>query len=184
MRIVVSLGNPGKSYADTRHNVGVTLLEFLADRYDIQFDHRDSLASFGTGNIDGTDVVLCKTSTYMNNSGSAVSYLLRKFQKASSDLLVIHDDMDLPLGKVRIKARGSSGGHKGIDSVIDSIGTPVFERLRIGIGRPEKEDEVRYVLGSFSKKEIELVKNSQELIAQVVSSIVNDGIDSAMNQFN
>ena len=184
MRIIVSLGNPGQSYVDTRHNVGVTFLEYLADCHDIEFDFRDSLASFGTGTIDGSDVALCKTSTYMNSSGSAVSYLLRKFKKTSSDLLVIHDDMDLPLGKVRIKASGSSGGHKGVDSVIDSICTPTFQRLRIGIGRPEKEDEVKYVLGLFSKKEVEILKNSQELIAKAVSSIVNDGIDSAMNQFN
>lgn len=184
MHIIVSLGNPGKAYVGTRHNVGVTFLEYLADFHGIEFDFRDSLASFGTGTIDGADVTLCKTSTYMNNSGSAVSYLLRKFKKTSSNLLVIHDDMDLPIAKLRIKANGSSGGHKGIDSVIDSIGTPTFHRLRIGIGRPEKEDEVKYVLGLFSKKEVKILENSQALIAKAVSSIVNDGIDSAMNQFN
>jgi len=162
MKLIVGLGNPGRTYANNRHNVGFMCLNHFARTQGIRFDKKQGKARIGTGEVAGYKVVVAKPQTYMNLSGQSVSLLVRKFDINLNDLLVIHDDLDLPLGKIRIRSGGSSGGHKGIDSIINELGSQDFLRLRVGIGRPIKnegsaefsEDEIiAYVLSDFTPDE-------------------------------
>ncbi len=144
MKLIVGLGNPGFLYSRNRHNVGFMCVSHLARINKIPFDKKQGNARTGIGNIAGNRVVLARPQTYMNASGESVSALLRKLNITPSDLIVIHDDLDLPPGKIRLRLGGSSGGHKGIDSIIARIGTQDFYRVRVGIGRPDTgEDTAR-----------------------------------------
>ena len=142
-----------------------------------------ALAVFGRGEVEGTPVVLAKPRTFMNLSGKAVAQLVRRFGVAPDDLLVIHDDMDLPPGKIRIRPGGSAGGHKGVASIIDSLGTDGFTRIRIGIGRPDG-DEISHVLGNFTAEEKDTVTEAVRQAAEAVRCILSDGIEAAMNRYN
>ena len=136
MKLIVGLGNPGRGYAHNRHNVGFICLNHFARTEGIRFDKKQSKARIGMGEVAGSDVVLAKPQTYMNLSGQSVCLLINKFDISLDDLTVIHDDLDLPLGKIRVSRGSGSGGHKGIDSIISSLGSHAYARLRVRIGRP------------------------------------------------
>lgn len=137
----------------------------------------------GTGDIAGTKVVLAKPQTFMNLSGQAVGLLVRRFNVSPGDLLVIYDDMDLPLGKVRIRQRGSSAGHRGVESIIASLGSDEFPRIRVGIGHPEG-DVISYILKGFTSEEREIVKQVMTTVSDAIYCILSEGIDAAMNRYN
>ena len=188
MKLIIGLGNPGKEYARNRHNVGFQCLDYFARRHKIEIKERrwrdrSLRARFGTGEINGAAVALAKPATFMNLSGQAVSQMMHRFKAALSDIIVICDDMDLPLGKVRIRPQGGSGGHKGLASIINAIGSDAFIRIRIGIGRPDN-DEVSFVLGNFSPEDRQAIDKAVAQVCDAVDCILSEGIDSAMNQYN
>jgi PTH1 family peptidyl-tRNA hydrolase len=189
--LIVGLGNPGSDYAATRHNLGFMLIDKLADDERIVVKRRDCHSLVGQGEIEGVVTRLAKPQTFMNLSGGAVSCLLRKLEgdeplpRLAKRLVVISDDLALPLGKIRIRERGSAGGHNGLKSIIAGIGTDEFIRLRIGI-QPEHPiaDSKRFVLDTFPKSEQPLVKETLEKGADAVRVIIKDGALKAMQQFN
>ncbi|MDO8716272.1 MAG: aminoacyl-tRNA hydrolase, partial [Dehalococcoidales bacterium] len=136
MKLVVGLGNPGQGYSNNRHNLGFMCVSHFAKEHSIAFDKKQGQARIGTGEIGGETVVVARPDTYMNQSGQAVSRLVKKFSVSLDDLIIIHDDLDLPVGRIRIRQGGSAGGHRGIESIINSLGGKEFLRVRVGIGRP------------------------------------------------
>ena len=183
--LVVGLGNPGAEYADTRHNVGFWCVDRLADLHSVSLSRRHRLAAIGEGTIEGHPVVIAKPRTFVNLSGDAVAYLLARYRVQPQTLLVIYDDMELPLGKLRLKPRGSAGGHNGIKSIIDSLGSQDFPRLRVGIGPPASTgDRIAHVLGEMSPKERAMVDEATERATQAVTAVLSEGIDATMNRFN
>ena len=181
--VVVGLGNPGKRYERNRHNVGFHCVDLLAARHGISLGDRRAHAVLGQGGLDGASVVLAKPRTYMNRSGVAAVYLAQRFGVRPSHLLVVTDDMDLPLGTLRLRAAGGSGGQNGLNSIIEELGTQDFPRLRIGIGRP-LGGAVQHVLSSFSAEEDEAVREVLGRAADVVEACMADGVETAMNRFN
>ena len=193
MKLIIGLGNPGKNYAHNRHNIGFRCINHLAKQYAIQVKQHSCHAQIGQGKIAGIEVLLAKPKTYVNESGKAVSQLLRKYKISSQDLLVICDDLDLPLGKIRIRQGGSAGGHKGIKSIISALGSQDFARIKVGIGRPMDEDGktlsnedaiVGYVLSDLTTAEDKLIKPAIATVAEAVERFLIDGITAAMNEFN
>jgi peptidyl-tRNA hydrolase, PTH1 family len=182
--LVVGLGNPGPEYANTRHNVGFMLLDELSRRHRIAIKKPQHGARVGEGEIAGEPVALVKPLTFMNVSGRAVAPLLQRHSLLPDRLVVIYDDADLPLGKIRVRARGSAGGHGGIKSILASIGTAEFPRVRIGIGRSGRGDLVDHVLGGFRPDERDLLQHAIQRAADAVEQILSHGIEPAMNQFN
>ena len=185
--LIVGLGNPGSDYAATRHNLGFMLIDKLADDERIVVKRRECYSLVGQGNIEGVVTKLAKPQTFMNLSGNAVACLLRKVESAApvKQLVVISDDLALPLGTIRIRERGSAGGHNGLKSIIADIGTDEFIRLRIGI-QPEHpiSDSKRFVLDTFSRAELPVVKETLENGANALRMIIKDGALKAMQQFN
>ncbi len=185
MKVIVGLGNPGAEYATTRHNVGFMVIDRLVSDLDAAVKKKMFRALVGRGQIGDEKVVLAKPQTYMNLSGEAVGALLNWYKLAATDLIVIYDDLDLPLGKLRIRPKGGPGGHKGIQSIIRVLGTENFPRIRIGIGRPSWSGfEADYVLGRFASEEAEEIKEALDLAAKAVHCIVLEGVDRAMNIYN
>jgi len=184
MKLIVGLGNPGAAYARNRHNVGFQLVEGLAKAHGLVFSRQQFRARVAAGRIAGHDVILAKPLTFMNLSGNAVGSLAHFFKLASADLIVAYDDLDLPLGRVRLRAGGGSGGHKGMKSIIERVGTDQFARLRIGIGRPTAGDPVDYVLENFSKDDSITMAETLEHGRQAILVWLDEGIDATMNQFN
>ena len=183
MKVIVGLGNPGRKYSDTRHNIGFRVLEEIARRSSIEKEESRFDAIIGHIRIGGEKVLLVKPLTYMNLSGKTVQPLARWFKLNLSDLIIIYDDMDLPPGALRLRAQGGSGGHKGMASIIERLGTQEFARIRIGIGRPNNE-AINWVLGRFSPSEQKLM---EEVISQAVAAVecwIKQGIDQAMNEYN
>jgi len=159
IRLVVGLGNPGKEYEKTRHNVGFMVIDELVRRLKLKNYSEEALSHVYRARIGGREVILAKPQTYMNNSGLAVINLLEENGIEPEEMLVVYDDIDLPLGMTRLRLEGSSGGHRGVESIIKNIKTEKFPRLKIGIGRPKrKEDVVSYVLSPFSKEEEEIIR--------------------------
>lgn len=183
MWIVAGLGNPGKRYSRTRHNIGFMVVEEIARRYEIDFKEKKKYR-IRTGSIDGEKVLLIEPLLYMNNSGLAVKDVLDRFNIPLEKLIVIHDDIDMELGKLRIRKKGSSGGHKGVESIIQNLSSKDFARLKIGIGRQEGVTPEDYVLSRFRKNEIPLIKSTIERASDAVTCIVLDGLEKAMNKFN
>jgi PTH1 family peptidyl-tRNA hydrolase len=191
MKLIVGLGNPGKSYAHNRHNVGFQCLNYLARLHSIRFDHRQCRARAGLGKIRGEKVLLAKPGTFVNLSGDSVACLVHKHDIPLSNLLVIYDDLDLPLGKIRLRQSGSSGGHKGMNSIISALGSEGFPRIRVGIGRPQAEKQsmsedaiVNYVLSDFSPEEEAITKPVIARVAEAIDCFLNQGIEAAMSKFN
>lgn len=184
MKIVVGLGNPGKSYVNNRHNVGFQCLDYFAGVHRIPIKERKRRVKLGMGHVAGTPVVLAKPRTFMNVSGEAVGWLVRQLGVPLSDLLVICDDLDLPLGKVRIRRSGGSAGHKGVESIIASLGSQDFPRIRVGIGRPDDGDEVAYVLSNFTAVEKKPLVEAISAVADALSCILTEGIEAAMSRYN
>jgi len=187
MRLIVGLGNPGKEYVWSRHNLGFMLIDKLANESGATVVRRECGSLVGRAELEGSSVKLIKPQTFMNLSGEAVSCLLAKHkcEVPTSQLIVISDDLALPLGKIRIRERGSAGGHNGLKSIIAAIGTNEFVRLRIGI-QPEHpiSDPKRFVLDSFSKTERPIVEETIERSAKAVRTIIADGVLKAMAEFN
>jgi PTH1 family peptidyl-tRNA hydrolase len=191
MKLIVGLGNPGFLYARNRHNIGFMCVSYLSKKYKIDFDRKQGHARTGIGNIGRNKVVVARPQTYMNASGEAVKALFQRLDVTPADLIVIHDDLDLPTGKIRLRLGGSSGGHKGIDSIISHIGTPDFYRVRVGIGRPEadkpsaKEDTViGYVLNDFTDEEKKIIDETIPRVSEAVAFLLAHGITAAMNKYN
>ncbi|MFQ5427760.1 MAG: aminoacyl-tRNA hydrolase [Thermodesulfobacteriota bacterium] len=184
MLLIAGLGNPGSEYANTRHNVGFMLLDRLSKLHGIKCASRACGALWGRGTIKGGDVVLIKPMSFMNQSGKAVGAFARKFSLPLASVLVVLDDCELPLGTLRIKPGGGSGGHNGLASVIENLGGTDFPRLRLGVGRPEYGDLTAHVLGSFDFEEREILDNMLERALTSIELFIEDGIASAMNRFN
>ncbi len=183
MKIIVGLGNPGQKYANTRHNVGFMVLDHLSANLNTAINKSKFNALIGESYIGQERVILVKPQTYMNLSGEAVGALARWYKVNPSDVIVVYDDMDLPLGKLRIRPKGGAGGHNGMKSIIAHLGTTEFPRIRIGIGRSEK-DAVNYVLGNFNQQEFDIINN---VITKAVESLqvwVRQDINAAMNKYN
>jgi PTH1 family peptidyl-tRNA hydrolase len=183
MWAIVGLGNPGRKYSRTRHNIGFMVIEEITRRYEIKFKEKDN-HRIGRGFIDGEEILLIEPLLFMNMSGIVVKDILSKFEIPLKRLIIIHDDLDMQKGKVRIRRKGSSGGHKGIESIIQSVSSKDFVRLKIGIGRAEGVDPEDYVLNRFRRSEIPLIKKTIEKASEAVTSILTEGIEKAMNRFN
>lgn len=185
MRLIVGLGNPGFQYRSTRHNVGFECIDTMARKWGISNRERRAKVVMSRGQRAGQQLVLAKPRTFMNNSGDGVSYLLTRFAASVDDLMVIYDDMELPLGRLRIRRSGSDGGHKGVRSIITSLRTQAVPRIRLGIGfPPDSGDPVDYVLGRFSDESAIVVAQAVETVAQAVECWLEEGIDVTMNRFN
>ncbi|GCE25299.1 peptidyl-tRNA hydrolase [Dictyobacter alpinus] len=185
MKLIVGLGNPGAQYEKTRHNVGFHVVDFLATTYSMRWE-RHGRAMIANGTIHGEKVVLVKPTTFMNNSGEAVGELVRWFKLDPGDLLVIYDELDLPLGQMRLRGSGSSGGHNGINSLISHLHTNEFPRLRVGIGRSAhaKSDTVKHVLGVPGNEERIDLEISERKAADAVPLYLEKGLDATMNLIN
>ncbi|MEK9659389.1 MAG: aminoacyl-tRNA hydrolase [Chloroflexota bacterium] len=181
--VVVGLGNPGPRYDGTRHNVGFACLDLLAKRAGMRFADKRQHVFIGEGSLAGQGVVLAKPRTFMNASGLAARYLLDRFGVRPERMLVVYDDMDLPLGALRVRAQGSSGGHNGLNSINAEVGTSAYPRVRIGIGRPA-HGAIEHVLAHFSKEEQAVVDEALGRAADAVETWLTEGIDAAMNRFN
>lgn len=185
MKLVIGLGNPGKEYRGTRHNLGFMVVEELSRRHGVRRQEFMHDAVVAWLNFEGEEVVVAKPLTYMNRSGMAVKPLLAALRLNLEDVLVVCDDLDLEPGRIRIRPRGGSGGHRGLDSVISSLGTRDFARLRVGIGRPDSgEDVVNYVLNRFAQEEEELISRAVALAADAVETWIRQGIEKAMTSYN
>ncbi len=183
MWVIVGLGNPGRRYAKTRHNIGFVVADNLAERYGIELRTKELYAA-GKGSMEGNKIVLVEPLTFMNRSGLAVRDVMKRHGVEAGNLIVIHDDIDTETGKLKIRKKGSSGGHKGIESIIQETGTSEFIRVKIGIDREEGVLVEDYVLGKFRKEEIPLIKDAIAGAADAVDMILRDGVDKAMNTFN
>ena len=191
MKLIVGLGNPGKTYACNRHNVGFQCLNHFARLHSVGFDRRQCQARAGIGEVRGEKLLLARPGTFMNLSGKSVACLVHKHKIPLSALLIIHDDLDLPLGKIRLRQSGSSGGHKGMNSIISALGSEDFPRIRVGIGRPEVKGQsisedaiVNYVLSDFSPQEEAIIRPAIAKVAEAVDYYLTEGIKAAMNKFN
>lgn len=183
--LIVGLGNPGREYECTRHNVGFAVLDRLADKLDVKINKVKFKGLLGEASYRGQTLLLLKPQTYMNLSGESVSDTVNFYKIPLENLIVIYDDMDLPVGRLRIRPQGSSGGHKGMESIIYQLSSDQFCRIRVGIGKPEdKRDTVGHVLGTFYGEEIQKIKATMEAAAQAALVIVSEGVDEAMNKFN
>lgn len=186
MKLIVGLGNPGRRYKNSRHNIGIRVVGSLARKYKIKLTPDKSLLyKEGRGKIGGIDFTLAYPLVFMNLSGRSVGALFKKYRVELEDLLIICDDLDLRLGKIRIRPRGSSGGHKGIKSIIDYLKSDAFPRLRIGIGRPSfKKDITDFVLSEFRREENDLMRQALHSAIECCKVWFTKGIKEAMNQFN
>ena len=185
MYIIAGLGNPGKQYEHTRHNVGFDTLDKLAEKYHIPIDTQKHKAVCGSGYIEGQKVILVKPQTYMNLSGESVRELIEYYKISQEELIIIYDDISLDVGKLRIRAKGSAGGHNGIKSIISCLGCDVFGRIRVGIGeKPPRMDLADYVLGHFSKEEQVLMEEAFLRAADAASALLTEDVERVMNQYN
>lgn len=190
MKLIVGLGNPGQEYSNNRHNIGFLCLNYFARIHRIILNKKQGKARVGIGNVAGTEVVLAKPQTYMNASGVSVNQLIQKYKIALDNLIVVHDDLDLPLGKIRIRKGSSSAGHNGIKSIIASTGTQDFIRIRVGISRPQELGEqgeqtiIDYVLGDFILEERPIIENTMRRVNDAIMCLIAEGLNATMNQFN
>ncbi|WP_066889700.1 aminoacyl-tRNA hydrolase [Clostridium nigeriense] len=183
MFLIVGLGNPGKEYAGTRHNIGFEAIDYMSKKYNIDVNRTKFKGVFGEGFINNKKVVLLKPSTYMNLSGESIREAINFYKLESEEVLVIYDDVSLEVGKIRIREKGSAGGHNGIKSIISNMSTDIFPRIKIGVGQP-KGDLVSHVLGRFSQEEIQDLNEVIEASSQAVEIIIKDGTKEAMNKLN
>jgi len=183
--LVVGLGNPGREYRNTRHNMGFLALDHLAAHWSITTLKVQGKAIISTGQYAGNKVILAKPQTYMNLSGQAVSALMNFYKVPLEHLLVIHDDVNIPFGTIRIRPGGGFGGQKGVGSIIEKLGTQEFARMRLGVGRPPGQmDTANYVLQSFSKEDEEFLQSVFAKSDEAVETFITEGLNTAMNRFN
>ncbi|AXI07545.1 aminoacyl-tRNA hydrolase [Oceanobacillus zhaokaii] len=185
MKCIVGLGNPGKKYEDTRHNVGFMMIDELVGRHNWSLDKKKFNGLYAMEHYQSDKVILLKPQTYMNLSGESIRPLMDFYNIDLEDVLIIYDDLDLPTGKIRLRQKGGHGGHNGVRSAIDHLGTKEFKRIRIGIGRPTSPiPVVDYVLGSFPKEEHEAVGSSIKLAADACEAWLNTPFIDVMNEYN
>lgn len=186
MYIIAGLGNPDKRYEHTRHNVGFDVIDAMAKKYNVELTEKKHQAIYGSGYIAGQKVLLVKPQTYMNLSGESIQAILNFYKlDAENDLLVIFDDISLAPGRIRVRAKGSAGGHNGIKNIIAMTGTQGFARIKVGVGeKPEGWDLADYVLGRFSKEERVLVEDAFLDAIEAAEMILADDLSAAMNKFN
>ena len=185
MYLIVGLGNPEAEYGKTRHNMGFNTINKIAEQYHINVNKTKFQGLSEVGTIEGQKVILVKPQTYMNLSGECVKPFVDFYKIEKENILVIYDDMDIEPGKIKIRKKGSSGGHNGMKSIIQMVGTEDFPRIRIGIGRPEHNgDEINHVIGAIPEEQIPLLDEGTEKAKDAVIEILKNGIDIAMNKFN
>jgi PTH1 family peptidyl-tRNA hydrolase len=185
MKLIIGLGNPGLRYAATRHNVGFRIIDLLSRRHRIRLKRTRLRGLAGTGMIAGEEVALVQPTTYMNDSGLCVGPAVQRWVVALEDLLVVCDDVHLALGALRLRRKGSAGGHHGLESVIEALGTSELTRLRIGVGQPAPwQDWVDYVLRRFEREEMPVIGKAIALAADAVECWLAEGVEAAMNRFN
>lgn len=182
MKIIAGLGNPGEKYETTRHNVGFITADLLADAFDTELSLKGMLCLYNTIRVNGEKILVVKPQTYMNLSGDCVGQLARYYKVANEDILIIADDLSLPVGTMRFRSKGSSGGHNGLKSIIAHLGGDNFPRLKIGIGRGD--DVIDYVLGHFGKEEWEKISEMMTLAVDAVKLWITDGDEAVMNRYN
>ena len=183
MFLIVGLGNPGLQYENTRHNIGFKVIDNIAKEYNIEINRQKFKGVYGEGFINGEKVILLKPSTYMNLSGESIREVVDFYKLTNEDVIVIYDDISLDVGRLRIREKGSAGGHNGIKSIIAHLGTDVFPRIKVGVGQPDV-DLVNYVLGKFSDKEMEVLSESIDASTKAVGEMIKDDVKTAMNKFN
>lgn len=185
MTVIAGLGNPGRKYKNTRHNIGFMVVDELAKRYGLEFIKKENYW-ISKGKIENKDIVIIKPTTYMNLSGIAVKKVVNEnvLNALPESLIIVHDDIDLSLGRIKIKKNGSSGGHKGVQSTIDHLGTKNFIRVKVGIGKAPNQDVVDYVLSAFKKEEKSIIKEKISKTVDSIVAIISEGIQKAMNIYN
>lgn len=185
MYLIVGLGNPGTEYAATRHNIGFDMVTYLSDRYNIPVRSRENKAIVGKGMIGGQKVMLAQPQTYMNLSGESVRALLDYYKMDIDELIIIYDDISLPVGQIRVRPKGSAGGHNGIKNIIQHLRTEEFVRIRIGVGaKPEGGDLVKHVLGRFSREEDGIIRDVFALAEEALEALLDGDVAAAMNRVN
>ncbi|HEY3289858.1 MAG TPA: aminoacyl-tRNA hydrolase [Anaerolineae bacterium] len=183
--VIAGLGNPGKEYSRTRHNVGFNVVDHLAEKHGLRFSKMMNKALIALGDINGSKVILIKPQTFMNESGAAVAPVLKYYKVAATAFMAIYDDLDLPVAQLRLRKMGGSGGHNGMKSLIARIGTEDFPRLRVGIGRPPgRMDAVDYVLEPFSKPDLALMDETYSRAVEAIESWLRNDIERVMNTVN
>lgn len=185
MYLIVGLGNPGTEYAATRHNIGFDMVTYLSDKYRIPMRGKEGKAIVGKGLIEGQKVMLAQPQTYMNLSGESVRALMDYYKLSEEDVIILYDDISMPVGQVRIRPKGSAGGHNGIKSIIQHLGTQEFPRIKIGVGdKPVNGDLVKHVLGRFSKEEDAMIRDVFELAERGLLALMLENVAVAMNTVN
>lgn len=185
MRIIIGLGNPTEKYQATRHNIGWDAITRIADDYNIALNQNKHKAICGTGYIEGEKVILAQPVTYMNLSGESVRQLVDYYKVSAQDIIVIYDDISLDVGQLRIRKKGSAGGHNGIKSIISHLGTDEFPRIKIGVGeKPKDWDLADYVLSRFKEDEEKIIREALKDSSDACRMIISDGMDAAMNKYN
>ena len=193
MKLIVGLGNPGTVYTHNRHNIGFMCLNRFARKHGIRLAHKQGQARVGEGEVAGTRLVLARPQTMMNLSGRSVSLLVKRHKISPEDLIIIHDDLDLPTGKIRIRQGGGSAGHKGIESIIACLGDIDFIRVRVGIGRPDLMDGaatdrdagvINHVLGDFDAGESKIIAEVTSKVGEAILCLISEGLTAAMNRYN
>jgi len=193
MKLIVGLGNPGTVYTHNRHNIGFMCLNRFARKHGILFARKQGQARVGEGEVAGTRLVLARPQTLMNLSGRSVSLLVKKYKISPEDLIIIHDDLDLPTGKIRIRQGGRSAGHKGIESIIACLGDTDFIHVRVGIGRPDlmggaatnrDAEVINHVLGDFDAGESKIISEVMNKVNEAISCLIGEGLTAAMNRYN
>jgi len=193
MKLIVGLGNPGRIYAHNRHNIGFMCVSHFARTHGIRFDKKQGQARTGTGEVAGNKLIVARPQTHMNLSGESVIRLVKRFKVGLDDLIIIHDDLDLPPGKIRLSRGSGSGGHKGADSIITHLGSQDFTRIRVGIGRPpiiegsaedREADIVAYVLSDFTPEERKTITQVIPKVSEAILCLLSEGLTAAMNKYN
>ena len=184
MKLIVGLGNPGKKYEGTRHNMGFMAIDLLSDQAQIDVDKEVFHGLMGRGKIYEQDVILFKPTTFMNLSGTAVQEVVHYFKIALEDIVVIYDDMAIPIGSIRLRKEGSSGGHKGMQNIIDCLSSEQIKRIRVGIGEPGEWDTIDYVLSKPLKDDMPLIEEAIANAVRGVKEYLKSDFDRAMNKYN
>ena len=183
IKVVVGLGNPGDKYSGTRHNIGFDVMDKLGDHFNLSWQNKYN-AEYAEHNINGEKVYFLKPLTFMNLSGDSIVQLVNFYKISPSDVFVIHDEMNIDYGKMKIRRNGSAGGHNGLKSIIERLGSQEYPRLKMGIGKDPSKDVVSYVLGKFTPKEKEIYDEFMDKGAEAVLSVLDKGIDKSMSTFN
>jgi len=186
MYIITGLGNPGRDYVNTRHNTGFEAIDDIASKYNIKISKEKFKGYYGEGFIGGEKIILLKPQTFMNLSGECLRDFVHWYKIDPENIIVIYDDISLPVGKMRIRPKGSAGGHNGIKNIIYQLGTDVFPRIKIGVGSPENKeyDLIDFVLGKFTKEETEILVKTVIKSSEAVESIIKNGTEKAMSVYN